>query len=62
MKRDSITMVKLTASEGHMLTNGEAYGRVVFLPLGDDGSKWYEITEEEYEEHQKELEEKSKII
>ena len=56
MKKDSITMVKLTASEGHILTNGEAYGRVVFLPSGDDGSKWYEITEAEYERIIKEKE------
>lgn len=50
MKKDSITMVKLTASEGHILTNGEAYANVTFLPLGDDGSKWYEITEAEYQQ------------
>lgn len=56
MKKDSITMVKLTASEGHILTNGEAYGRVVFLPSGDDGSMWYEITEAEYEAKMAELE------
>lgn len=56
MKKDSITMVKLTASEGHILTNGETYGRVVFLPSGDDGSKWYEITEAEYEAKMAELE------
>ena len=56
MKRDSITMVKLTASEGHILTNGEAYGRVVFLPSNDDGSKWYEITEAEYKAKMAELE------
>lgn len=39
----------LTASEGHILTDGENYGRIVYLASGDDGSKWYEITEEEYQ-------------
>lgn len=49
MKKDAITMVKLTASEGHMLTDGENYGRIVYLAQGDDGEKWYEITEAEYD-------------
>jgi hypothetical protein len=56
MKKNSITLVKLTASEGHMLTDGEHFGRVVYLPLGDDGEKWYEITEAEYEAKMAELE------
>jgi hypothetical protein len=38
----------LTASEGHILTDGESFGRIVYLASGDDGSKWYEITEAEY--------------
>ena len=49
MKKDSITMLKLTASEGHVLTNGENYGRIVYLASGDEGDGWYEITEAEYE-------------
>lgn len=49
MKKDSITIVKLTASEGHILTDGVNYGRIVYLASGDDGEKWHEITEEEYE-------------
>jgi hypothetical protein len=56
MKKESITMVKLTASEGHMLTDGENYGRIVYLASGDDGEKWYEITEAEYEAKMAELE------
>lgn len=54
MNKETITRIKLTASEGHILTNGENYGRIVYLAQGDEGEKWYEITEEEY---QKTLEE-----
>ena len=49
MNKETITRIELTASEGHILTDGENYGRVVYLASGDDGSKWYEITEEEYQ-------------
>lgn len=56
MKKDAITMVKLTASEGHMLTDGENYGRIVYLASGDEGEKWYEITEKEYNKIMKEKE------
>ena len=47
----------LNASEGHIFTDGENYGRVVYLAQGVDGSKWYEITDEEY---QRILEEKER--
>lgn len=60
MKKDAITMIKLTASEGHILTNGETYGRVVFLPSGDEGEKWYEITEGEYKK--KMAEEEARLL
>ena len=48
MKKETITRIKLTASEGHILTDGENYGRIVYLASGDEGEEWYEITEEEY--------------
>lgn len=54
MNKETITRIKLTASEGHILTDGEGFGRIVYLAQGDEGEKWYEITEEEY---QKTLEE-----
>lgn len=57
MKREIISVTKLTASEGHILTDGENYGRIVFPASGDDGSKWYEITNAEYEAKMKEAEE-----
>jgi hypothetical protein len=50
MNKETITRIRLTASEGHMLTDGENYGRVVYLAQGDNGDKWYEITITEYEE------------
>jgi hypothetical protein len=56
MKKESKTIVTLTASEGHILTDGENYGRIVYLASGDDGEKWYEITEAEYEAKMAELE------
>lgn len=39
----------IKASEGHILTNGEIYGRTIYLAEGMDASAFYEITEEEYE-------------
>lgn len=49
MQKETITRIKLTASEGHILTDGESFGKIVYLASDDDGSKWYEITMEEYE-------------
>jgi hypothetical protein len=49
MKVDTITITKLTASEGHWLTDGKDYAKVTFPAQGADLSAWYEITEAEYE-------------
>jgi hypothetical protein len=56
MKKETLTTIKLTASEGHILTDGESFGRVVYLAQGDVGEKWYEITEAEYKAKMAELE------
>ena len=38
------------ADEGKILTNGEIYGRTIFLAEGVDEKDFHEITEAEYEE------------
>lgn len=48
---------KLIANDGMTLTNGEAFGKVVYLASGDDVSKWYEITDEEAEILKRDMEE-----
>lgn len=53
MQKETITRIKLTASEGHILTDGESFGRIVYLASGDSGEKWYEISEEEYQDKMK---------
>ena len=45
-----------TATEGMILTNGETYGKKIYLGSGDSPNNWHEITEEEY---QKIMEEKA---
>lgn len=49
MTKEIIVRTKMTASEGMVLTNGTAYGTVIFLAENDDGSSYYEITREEYD-------------
>lgn len=39
----------ITASEGHMLTNGEIYASSVRLGDWDSADNWHEVTKEEYE-------------
>ena len=51
MKISTIEIQTITASEGHVLTNGEAYssvGGTVYLGKNDSADNWREITEEEY--------------
>ena len=40
----------LYADDGKVLTNGEEYGKQIFLADDRDVSDYYEITEAEYEE------------
>lgn len=49
MQTEYITRTKITASEGMILTNGEIYGKEIFLSQTDVPYNYYEITEAEYE-------------
>ena len=47
MKQETITRIKLTADAGMVLTNGETYGKAVYLGTGDSPDNWHEVTEAE---------------
>lgn len=49
MKTEYITRTKITASEGMVLTNGEIYGKEIFLAEMASPYEFREITEAEYE-------------
>ncbi len=55
MIETKIELRKLTAAEGMTLTNGEAYGKEIYLGVNDKAENWYEITDEEAEKLQAEL-------
>ena len=38
----------LIANEGKVLTNGEIYGKVIYLAEDANGDEFYEISAEEY--------------
>ena len=48
MTETEIKITKLTASSGHTLTNGEVYGKEIYLGRFDSPANWHEITDEEY--------------
>lgn len=56
MTETTITMRKLTASAGYVLTNGDVYGREVYLGVNDSVENWHEITDAEYADTMKKLE------
>ena len=60
MKEEKIVLRKLTASDGYVLTNGEAYGKEIWLGANDKAENWHEITDAEYEEYLKTIEEEQK--
>lgn len=47
----------LTAEEGYVLTNGETFGKQVFLGIYDSPNNWYEILENEIPETEEPIEE-----
>ena len=61
MRTETITITKIIASEGMILTNGETYGTEIFLAEGVSAEDFYEITKAEYEAYLAE-QEKEKII
>lgn len=44
-----MSRIKLVATEGMIYTNGESFGRTVFLGTGDSPDNWHEIMESEYQ-------------
>ncbi len=50
MKTTKIELTKVTATEGKVLTNGDAYSKEIYLGINDSIDNWYEISEAEYEE------------
>lgn len=47
MKTTKVELIKLEASDGHTLTNGEAYGKVIYLGTNDSTDNWHEIPDSE---------------
>lgn len=48
MQKEQVVINKLIADDGKILTDGEIYGRVIFLGKDRTVDEFYEITEEEY--------------
>ncbi len=49
MKKTIVEQIVLTADEGMTLTNGEAFGKVVYLAHNTSPDNWREITDSEAE-------------
>ena len=49
MIETTIELIKLTAAEGMVLTNGEAFSKEIYLGKNDSADNWHEITDAEYE-------------
>ena len=50
MIETKIELRKLTATKGMTLTNGEAFGKEIYLGKNDSAENWTEITDTEAEE------------
>jgi hypothetical protein len=49
MDISTIFIQKIVASDGMVLTNGEVYGKEIYLGINDSIVNWHEITESEYQ-------------
>ena len=56
MEKTKIELIKITASEGMVLTDGDTCSKEIYLGINDSGDNWHEITDAEYEEIMKALE------
>lgn len=54
MIKSTIKLIKLTAAEGMTLTNGEAFGKEIYLGCNDSADNWREITDAEADQLQAE--------
>lgn len=59
MEISKIELRKLTPAEGMTLTNGEVFGKEVYLGKNDSPENWREIPDSEAEILRAELEEKA---
>ena len=48
MEMVTIELRKITATDGMILTNGETYGKIIYLGKNDSADNWHEISETEY--------------
>ena len=55
MIETTIELRKLTAADGMTLTNGETFGKEIYLGKNDSAENWYEITDEEAKTLQEKL-------
>lgn len=55
-------MRKLIATEGMTLTNGEAFGKTVYLADNASSSDWWEVTDAEAEQMKREEAEEADYI
>lgn len=62
MRTETITLTKIIASEGMILTDGKTYGKEIFLAEGASASDYHEITRAEYDAILALEEEKQKVI
>ena len=47
MITENIQLIKLTAADGMVLTDGTSYGKEVYLGANDSAERWSEIPESE---------------